>query len=224
MQVELDHLFICTSVGAPEAERLIEFGLTEGAANVHPGQGTANRRFFFANAFLELLWVADAAEAQSPAVRRTRLWERWSGRGRGASSFGLCVRVNPAQEGAAPFATWEYRPPYLPVPLMIQMGDNSETVDEPLLFAIAFGRRPDGDEPPRRQPLDHPAGLRSISRVQFSVSRSPPAAPDLLTLARHCPGLSVVFDGDDRLEVGFDNEQQGKSADFRPSLPLVFHW
>jgi hypothetical protein len=40
---------------APEAERIAAFGLCEGPSNVHPGQGTANRRFFFRNAMLELL-------------------------------------------------------------------------------------------------------------------------------------------------------------------------
>ncbi|MGH9760591.1 MAG: hypothetical protein ACREAC_07080, partial [Blastocatellia bacterium] len=33
MTFELDHLFICVSAGAPEADRLIEFGLTEGTSN-----------------------------------------------------------------------------------------------------------------------------------------------------------------------------------------------
>jgi len=46
---EVDHLFVCANLGAPEADSLIAFGLTEGAPNVHPGQGTANRRFFFHN-------------------------------------------------------------------------------------------------------------------------------------------------------------------------------
>src|SRR5260221_1639892 len=78
--VELDHIFICTSVGAPEAARLAALGLTEGGGNSHTGQGTANRRFFFHNAYLELLWVHDAAEAKSEPSRRTRLWDRWSGR------------------------------------------------------------------------------------------------------------------------------------------------
>ena len=32
---ELDHLFICSEVGAPEAEYLRNFGLTEGPSNVH---------------------------------------------------------------------------------------------------------------------------------------------------------------------------------------------
>src|SRR5437879_6291460 len=92
MQLELDHFFVCASIGAPEADRLIEFGLSEGTPNNHLGQGTANRRFFFHNAFLELLWVADPAEAQTSAVRRTGLWERWSRRSGGCSPFGIGFR------------------------------------------------------------------------------------------------------------------------------------
>ena len=55
MQIELDHLFVCTARGAPEAERLVQFRLREGPPNQHPGQGTANRRFAFANAMIELV-------------------------------------------------------------------------------------------------------------------------------------------------------------------------
>jgi hypothetical protein len=62
---ELDHVFICTTPGAPEAGLLKACGLTEGPGNVHPGQGGANRRFFFHNAMLELLWVHDPAQAQN---------------------------------------------------------------------------------------------------------------------------------------------------------------
>lgn len=80
MVIELDHVFICTDPGAPEAEELVRFGLREGPPNRHPGQGTANRRFGFANAMIELFWVNDAREAQSECTRRTLLWERWSGR------------------------------------------------------------------------------------------------------------------------------------------------
>jgi hypothetical protein len=54
MQIELDHLFVCTAPGAPEAETLVQFGLHEGPSNQHPGQGTACRRFSFANAMIEL--------------------------------------------------------------------------------------------------------------------------------------------------------------------------
>jgi len=54
MQIELDHLFICTALVAPEAEKLVQFGLHEGPPNQHPGQGTGCRRFSFASAMIEL--------------------------------------------------------------------------------------------------------------------------------------------------------------------------
>ena len=167
--MELDHVFVCTSAGAPAAERLIEFGLVEGSPNRHPGQGTANRRFFFGNAFLELLWVEDASEAQCSLVRRTGLWQRWSCGGQGASPFGIGFRPSPGAGSDAAFDTWEYRPPYLPEPLAIRMGCNSELTAEPLLFYLPFGRRPDPNDLARRQPREHPAGVRSITRIRIIV-------------------------------------------------------
>lgn len=49
----IDHLFVCCAPGAPEADTLVGLGFHEGSGNTHPGQGTANRRFFFRNAYLE---------------------------------------------------------------------------------------------------------------------------------------------------------------------------
>ena len=103
MSVAFDHAFICTRVGAPEARKLIEFGLREGTANRHPGQGTANRRFFFRNAMLELLWVEDAGEARSGQTHDTRLWERWSAAGQEASPFGIILRPKDRSQSQIPF-------------------------------------------------------------------------------------------------------------------------
>src|ERR1035438_8316466 len=115
MAVELDHLFICVSRGAPEAECLTRFGLIEGPPNVHPGQGTANRRFFFRRAMLELLWVEDQCEAQNEQTAATKLWERWSGRFDGVTSpFGIIMRPAHWEGITPPFAAWEYKPDYLP--------------------------------------------------------------------------------------------------------------
>lgn len=76
MTVELDRIFICAEVGAPEADRLVDFGLAEGTSNLHLGQGTTNRRFFH-NAMLELLWVRDEPEVRSTPIASARLWEWW---------------------------------------------------------------------------------------------------------------------------------------------------
>ena len=38
MSVDLDHLIVFCSAGAPEAEDLVGLGLTEGSPNIHTGQ------------------------------------------------------------------------------------------------------------------------------------------------------------------------------------------
>lgn len=231
MSFELDHLFILVAAGGPEAARLSELGLVEGAVNRHPGQGTACRRFFFHNAFLELVWVDDPAEAHSEVAARTRLGDRWQERGRGASSFGICLRPSVPHTSTAsaprvplPFDHWEYRPPYLPAPLVIQMGANSERVNEPLLFSFDFNRRPDAYPTERRQPIDHPASLRNITRVRLTAPPAAVESAELRAVERACPWLSFSPGGDDLAELGFDGETAGHSHDFRPDLPLLMRW
>jgi len=223
MPLELDHFFICTERLAPAAAALLQFGLSEGASNRHPGQGTANRRFFFDSAFLELLWVDDAAETQSPAIAPTGLWQRWSLRDSGASPFGVCLRMDAAEE--LPFATWPYRPPYLPETLAIPMSTTSSDATAPLLFAITFGRRADSASPQHRQPLEHAAGVRVITRLRVTIPELDPAvAAEWSAVARHCPAIEYTAGDEPLLEIGFDDERQARTHDFRPRLPLRFHW
>lgn len=70
MDIAIDHIFIASRPDAPQADALLERGFLEGSANVHPGQGTANRRFFFVDFMLEFIWVRDQAEATSERTRR----------------------------------------------------------------------------------------------------------------------------------------------------------
>ena len=161
VSVVLDHVFVCCAVGAPEAEALTRAGLQESSPNTHPGQGTACRRFFFANAYLELLWVSDPAVAQSEVVRPTRLFERWSRRG-AACPFGIVVRPGEeAVEPRLPFPTWAYRPPYLPPGLAIEVARDTP-LDEPAIFYLSFqrGHARTGQESPRHTvPVSELAGV-----------------------------------------------------------------
>lgn len=225
MTIEFDHLFICTAVNAPEADQLVTLGLTEGQPNRHPGQGTVNRRFFFHNAFLEFLWVDDEQEVHSAVVQPMGLWERWQYRHTGASPFGIALR--PAQPVAAPvtlpFDTWAYRPPYLPPTLQIDVARNSVHLDEPLLFYIPFGGRPDTFPVERQQPLAHPAGMKAITSVRLSLPQNRSISPALAAMAQI--GLVQFNPASTHLaEVTFDEGRYGQMADFRPALPLLFRW
>ncbi|MRV74376.1 glyoxalase-like domain protein [Duganella sp. FT92W] len=206
----IDHIFIAVQPGAPQAAVLADFGLAEGSGNRHPGQGTANRRFFFDNAFIELLWLENAAEAQNDATRPTMLFERLTG---GGSPFGICFRPSPGDDSPLPFAAWRYQPAYFPPGVACDIA--LAPLSEPMLFHIAPGGRPDALPPERAQPLAHRAPLREITGVTVVQPRClPPVA------------VPVVFAAGDAhlLEIEFDGGVRGRSHDFRPALPLIFKY
>jgi hypothetical protein len=220
VDLELDHALVWVSPGAPEAERLVAFGLTEGSPNVHAGQGTANRRFFFRNAMLELIWVHDETEAQGEPAARLGLRARGRHRETGASPFGLCLRRPPA--APPPFETWPYRPAYLPAGLAIDVATTSPVPREPLVF-LAATRRPDAEPPSARKPLVHAAGVREVTAVRLDVPGIEPLSATLRAV--EAAGIATFpRGGEHRLELAFDGERQGRAEDFRPHLPLVFRW
>ena len=224
MGAEFDHVFICASVGGDEASALAAFGLTEGAPNLHPGQGTACRRFFFANSYLELLWVSNAGEAQSEMIRPTHLWERWASRASDACPLGLGFRPKVQREVNVPFSSWEYRPPYLPSPLSLHVATNASVLTEPMLFYLPFAQRPDRYPKANRPPLaHHRAGVRAVTRVELISPHANRLSPEMAAVTG--TGLMQIRAGPEYLiELGFDGESQGQQADFRPLLPLTFQW
>jgi len=221
--VEVDHVFVNASVGAPEAQRLIDLGLVEGSSLRHPGQGTANRRFFFANAMFELIWVENEAEARSEdqPARRLHLWERWAGRDGAACPFGVCLRPRAGQSDVAPFPSWEYRPAYSPVGLPV--ANNSNVDSEPLVFYIPMHRRMDTAPPDQRQPYVHRLPIRELTAVRiFAPAATAPSAAMLAAL--ESGAFSFEPAAQPLLELGFDSERTGQRADLRPALPLVLLW
>ena len=223
MTFEFDHLFICTDIGAPVADRLMSLGLVEGRSNTHPGQGTANRCFFFRNAMLEFLWVCDAEEARSELIRPTHLWERWANRQSGACPFGVCLRSTTPDRDSIAFSSWAYHPPYLPAPMSIAVGTNSSVLTEPMLFQTPFGQRPDRYPPQKAQPLEHPIGWQEVTRVELVRPTANPPSPALqAAIATDEIGLRVGAEY--WVELGFDGEAQGQRVDFQPELPLVISW
>jgi hypothetical protein len=192
---------------------------------VHPGQGTACRRFVFANAYLELVWVHDAAAARAPATAPPRLWERWHRRGDGHTcpfGVGLCA----TDDAAVPFATWPSRPRYLPPGVAMPVATNGDALHEPMLFVLPPRRRPPAAVAPAapvaEQPRGHPAGVRAVTRVALT---GPPAPPGEALAAVLAAGLVERRAGDrPGLVLGFDGEAAGRTLDLRPTLPVVLRW
>lgn len=220
---ELDHLFIASQPGAPEIEKVLALGVIEGTRNVHPGQGTANRRIFFHNAMLEFLWLTDPVEARSVPIAPTHLAERCDPERRDVCPFGICIRATGANPANLPFDTWAYRPPYLPAGISIPVATNAGVLHEPFIFAISFGGRPDAFAADRRQPIDHPAGLREITKVTLSLPHIGTFSPALRYLV-DSGIVDIVPGAKAALALEFDHAAARRSASFAPRLPLTFHW
>jgi hypothetical protein len=211
--MQIDHVFVRVSPGGAEAELLRAFSLSEGSGNVHPGQGTANRRFFFANAFIELLWIADAEEVANAQTRPTMLRERLSPNDTGAASpFGICFRP------AATFDTWDYAPSYLPPGMSIGIAADTP-LSEPMWFCTSSGKAPEQFAADRREPLDHAAGLGSITSLRCTMPSRAALSPAALA-----SGIELAQGDAHLLEISFDHAARGLSKDFRPALPLIFHY
>jgi hypothetical protein len=216
VNVELDHIIFFCGAGAPEADALLGRGLHEGPGNSHPGQGTVNRRFFFRNAYLELLWIENFEEAQRPEVRRTQLWERWSRRGAGVCPFGMVFRPgrNPPR---APFPSWTYAPGYFPAGFSIEVARDIPE-HEPLLFYLPFARPSLVEERPTM-----PGGVQigAISGVTIhlpEVARLSPALDELVAAGTLTVEPAREFLVDLQQVCG-----TSEIIDLRPKLPLRFH-
>lgn len=208
--MQIDHIFIRVQPGGPEADVLRESGLSEGSGNVHPGQGTANRRFFFANAFIELLWIANEEEIRSEQTRPTMLHERLSGGE--ASPLGICFRPNAA------FPTWDYKPSYLPAGMTIGIASDAP-LSEPMWFYTSAGKAPEFFEGERRQPLQHAVGVNRITALRCTL----PSTAALSQAAR-ASGIGFIEGEGHLLEISFDDEVRGITKDFRPAMPLIFKY
>jgi hypothetical protein len=221
--VELDHVFLMVSRGAPEADDIADLGFSEGEPNRHPGQGTACRRFFFANAYLELLWIEKPEEAQAMPTSPLGLWERWSGRHGGACPIGVVLRPAGGGGQSPPFPAWQYRPAYLPPNLALHVGGNAGLIEEPLIVYIPARRRPDAFPARQRQPLEHIAGLSEMTGLRIFGAWAP--TPSGVMQAAENTG-AVAFRQDQQYfaEISFDRERYRRRTDLRPNLPLVLCW
>jgi len=212
MNLELDHFFILTEPGAPAASLLTDIGLVEGTANDHPGQGTSNRRFFFANSMLELLYIRDAREAALGPGSRFHLTERLADHS--ASPFGLVFRATD-ESTSAHFPGWQYFPEYLSADQYFHIGENSDRFDEPLCILL-----PHTFSQPTRQPGNGRFDCVTEVRVSFPSTRTSP----VLEKVGQCRMLSLISGKSHLMEIVFNGHRDHQSKDLSPFLPLIISW
>ncbi|MEM7772838.1 MAG: VOC family protein [Cyanobacteria bacterium P01_A01_bin.37] len=214
VNLKLDHVSILVVPGAKVADRLLESGFQEGPRNTHPGQGTANRRVYFANGMVEFLWVQDADEARTGSGRDLRFPER--SQDPSASPFGAIFvpgtdQVNPEM----PFPGWHYQPDYFPPPKGFHVGANSENLMEPLCFYFPF------HDPGVLRPQPE-RNSQMITEVVISTPSTD--THGVLALASQADRLSMRAGQEHLMKITLNHHELGHTEDYRPVMPLILRW
>ncbi len=162
--MEIDHIFIFSANQGKEAEELIDFGFIEGSNRVHPGQGTINRKFYFENFFLEIVWVINEDEIKSDLVSPTKLWERSNFRKNGVSPFGIGL-LNTEDTDAIFENSLKYQPDYFPKGLEIDFLTNEKASYLPWTFRLPFK----GEKKKTTEPIIHKNNISELTKVEFEI-------------------------------------------------------
>jgi len=214
MTLSLDHVFVITEPGAAAGDRLIELGMAEGRANTHPGQGTANRRFFLNGFVLELLFVQDEEESATGAGCKLGLLQR--SRSHQASPFGIVARVTD-NNSVPEFDSWQYFPDYFNGELCFYVGSNSALRHEPLCICMPPTLPLRGEIPVQQSNPDW-----SLTALEITVPDSTPSA--VLEEFAEMDKVTLGIGNDHHLDLVFNQHAGSQSADLRPALPLTISW
>jgi len=206
----IDHIFIFVH-SKQEADELIDFGITEGSGRIHQGIGTANRRFFFDNFYLEILWVENESEAKG--IKKIGIRERSDYQNSGYSRFGVCLKnTKDTEQVFENSIKWE--------PLFLSKGDhvNIITSDKmPWIFRFPPNRRKNLSD----EPKVHKSKIKQLSKAIFNLSEK--EFEDILNSISENSIIEFKKAPINSLVLKFDNGKQGKTKIFE-CLNLVINY
>ena len=211
-----DHIFIFTNDRGKIADQLVEFGLSEGSNRVHTGQGTTNRKFYFDNFFLEILWVHDEAEINSELIKPIGLWQRANYLSNDFSRFGLCI-VNTEETDRLFENAYRYQPTYFPEGMTIDILKNEHQPTFPWTFRLPFK----GQNQHEIEPINHKNGIKKLTKVDFYIS----STDDVHFMQAFENDRFINFMKSDRtwLKLTFDEGIQGCTETFE-TLQLTIEY
>lgn len=215
--MDIDHIFIFSANRGSEAAQLIDFGLVEGSSRAHPGQGTTNRKFYFENFFLELLWVSNENEIKSKRTGPTLLWER-SVRGNQYSPFGLCLHNNEASRDLFKESD-SYNPVYFPKEKTIDIIKNEKAGSLPWTFRLPQIEAPSKSA---KEPTHHRNGIKRLTNAFFGVKSEHLSHP-FTSFFESDENIGFFESEHDHLMLAFDDGERNEEIYFE-DLALTIHY
>ena len=230
--VEVDHIYVVTQPGAPEAAvlRAAGFQVPE-SRTIHTGNGSSSVGVIFENAYLELLYedstVSDSANSPAERARWRRVFD-W--RASGASPVGVGLRRLEKAPDSLPFPTERMPPqPWMRPGTDMRLVTTPADSLAPNVFVVPRYMALTGwiDDARRdtsfAASLRHPLGVRRVTEVRVVVADRDGIPPNL-RLLREAGVLSVEQGAGPLLDLTFDGGSRGATRDFRPELPLVIRY
>lgn len=205
--MNIDHIFIFTDNNGKIADELIDFGLIEGSNRIHAGQGTTNRKFYFDNFFLEILWVYNEVELKSEQTKPTGLWQRAEFKTNNFSPFGLCI-VNSDDSETLFEKAFKYQPDYFPKGMEIDIIKNENQTDLPWTFRLPFKRQKKHEN----EPIKHRNEISVLTNAIFEYKSI--AENTFLDNFKNEDTIQFIKSSRHWLNLIFDNGKQGKKQEF----------
>jgi hypothetical protein len=213
--MEVDHIFIFSKNKGKEADEFLEFGFIEGSRRVHIGQGTINRKFYFENFFIEILWVENENEMRSDLILPTKLWERSNFENNDYSPFGLCL-LNTGETDILFEKNIRYQPEYFPKGLEIEILSNENNPKLPWTFRLPFK----GEKKKTEEPISHKNGITILTKTEFKI---PIIEDRFTTLFKSEQRIKFENNSEINLTLTFDENRNGKEIRFK-QLPLTIKY
>jgi len=206
----LDHVFVMTKPGAGIADALVTAGFIEGSTSQHPGQGTANRRFFFNDFTLELLYVDNEHDARTGAGRELGFAERMENPD--ASRFGVVVR----SDVPVTFPHWQYWPDYFEGKMHFAVAASDQGLKDPLFICMPL------ELPTRTPPPELNYTNKGLTRCEITMPNK--LATQISKLINGLDNVSVGSGASAEMLIRFNDGSASKRLDLAPDAPLVLVW
>jgi hypothetical protein len=215
-KMDIDHIFIFTGSKGKVADQLVSFGLAEGSSRIHKDQGTTNRKFYFENFFLEILWVHDENEIKSDLVKPTGLWQRANYQTNNFSPFGLCI-VNTEETDNLFEKSLKYQPTYFPSGLSIDILTNKNQPELPWTFRLPFKEHKKNEV----EPTVHANGIKRLTKAQFTFKNL--YADSFVEKFKNESKIKFAAGSDLKLLLTFDNNAQRRQMEIQ-ELNLIIEY
>lgn len=236
----LDHFNIWVKEPQKAKEKLEKLGfisVPDSLSTVHHGQGTTGKYFYFLNTYLEFIYVYDEEEFEENNKQNQELdfAERVNFQENGTSPFGIALKVKDYDVEKIPFKKVAYHQDWMEEDANIYAAKSSKTnLKEPSVFVVypqiqydVFETLNDLQRIPEeyaiwREFYKQPNGAKKVTELVIT-SKDVDLTTETMQALNAIGNVAIKTGADYLMELHFDNDEQGKTFDLRPEIPLKIY-